>query len=472
MSHAKQDSPRIFGRLNVRTPTSNESTALNRRAHAPAVVLKDRHAFRFGEAYYELRIQALATLFSEMSEDQYDSTDKAQLHALVAQHVTNASRLLSRDITRDHSELLTLDLIDDLIGFGPLEHLLHRNEITDIMVIGPKLVYYEIRGRIYEAEIEFQDEAHLRSICQRIARRIGRRIDESSPMCDSRLPDGSRVNIVVPPLSIDGTALTIRKFQTQRLHFSGLVEMGALDEASVDLLKLLVRIRCNIIVVGGTGSGKTTLLNCLNQSLSSKERIVTCEDAAELQLQQRHIVRLETRTQNLEGAGEVNMRALVRNSLRMRPDRIIVGEVRGEEAFDFIQAMNTGHDGSMGTMHANSCIDALSRLEGLISLGAPSLPIRTIQQMMTSALDIIVEVRRFRDGSRRLSDILEIVGFDDQGIQTQSILEFVQNPIYDAESISGTYRHKKINSRRIRRKADHEGVTSELDRFSAQESNS
>lgn len=422
-----------------------------------------RNEFRFSPLYYEIRSATLALLFSELGEDQLDHHNHAELAERTANHVAIALGKLQITLKRRDAEQITHDLVDDLIGFGPLEDLLRQQAITDIMVLGPELVFFEEDGQIAEADIRFHDAAHLLAICQRIARRIGRRVDESSPMCDARLPDGSRVNIVVPPLAIDGTALTIRKFQKQRLNFSGLVKLGALDERCVSLLRLLVEIRCNIIVIGGTGSGKTTLLNCLNQSLSARERIVTCEDAAELQLQQRHVVRLETRSENLEGSGEIDMRALVRNSLRMRPDRIIVGEIRGEEAFDFIQAMNTGHDGSMGTMHANSSLDALSRLEGLISLGAPSLPVRTIQRMMTSALDVIIEVRRYPDGSRRLSDIIEITGFDDTGILTNSILEFDYSATENPTTAERGYRMHAVRSARIRRKAEHRAALLRLD---------
>lgn len=459
---------RAFGRRNP-----SGSAQQSERPHASEfgrASTTPRHAageaFRFSPVYYQIRATALSALFSELDDQQIDNEDRDLLLSRVAGQVVIATRQIGQHLERSQADLLTHDLLDDLVGFGPLEDVLQDSEVTDIMVVGPKRIFIEKHGRLHETAIEFQDDFHLLAICQRIARRIGRRIDESSPMCDARLPDGSRVNIIVPPLAIDGPSLTIRKFQTQRLSFAGLHALGALDERCIEFLNLLVQIRCNLIVIGGTGSGKTTFLNSLNQSLLVQERIVTCEDAAELQLQQRHIVRLETRSQNLEGTGEVPMRALIRNSLRMRPDRIIVGEVRGEEAFDFIQAMNTGHDGSMGTMHANSCEDALSRLEGLISLGAPSLPIRTIQKMMTSAIDVIIEVRRFRDGSRKLADIHEIVGLDAHGITSRSILTYRQDSPAELTPLSGTYAFYPITAHRILKKADHAGLLDKITRFS------
>lgn len=459
---------RTFGRRNSTESAqhSTQSRTLEIERSLPTPRYSGGEAFRFSPVYYELRAAALSALFSELDDQQIDNQDRNLLLSRVAEQVVIASRVRRQHLERNQADQLTRDLLDDLVGFGPLEDVLHDPDVTDIMVVGPKRIFIEKHGRLHETAIEFQDDFHLLAICQRIARRIGRRIDESSPMCDARLPDGSRVNIIVPPLAIDGPSLTVRKFQTQRLSFAGLRTLGALDEACIAFLNLLVRIRCNLMVVGGTGSGKTTFLNSLNQSLLVHERIVTCEDAAELQLQQRHIVRLETRSQNLEGTGEVTMRALIRNSLRMRPDRIIVGEVRGEEAFDFIQAMNTGHDGSMGTMHANSCEDALSRLEGLISLGAPSLPIRTIQKMMTSAIDIIIEVRRFRDGSRKLADIHEIIGLDEHGIKTRSVLTFKQDPTEDMTALSGSYAFFPITAHRILKKADHAGLLDAITRFS------
>jgi pilus assembly protein CpaF len=260
------------------------------------------------------------------------------------------------------------------------------------------------------------------NICQRIVSQVGRRVDESSPICDARLPDGSRVNVIAPPLSIDGPALTIRKFKKDKLTLEQIVKFGAISPEGAQILQIIGRVRCNVVISGGTGSGKTTLLNCLTRYIDTDERIITCEDAAELQLQQPHVVRLETRPPNLEGQGQITMRDLVRNCLRMRPERIIVGEVRGPEAFDLLQAMNTGHDGSMGTLHANSPRECLSRIESMITMGGYALPSRTIREMVCSSVDVIVQAQRLRDGSRRITHITEVMGMEGDVIITQDLV--------------------------------------------------
>jgi pilus assembly protein CpaF len=285
-------------------------------------------------------------------------------------------------------------------------------------------VYIEVAGKIQKTGIRFRDNQQLLNICQRIVSQIGRRVDESSPICDARLPDGSRVNAIVPPLAIDGPALTIRKFKKDKLTLDQLVKFGTITPQGADILKIIGRVRVNSLVSGGTGSGKTTLLNCLTQFIDDDERIITCEDAAELQLQQPHVVRLETRPPNLEGEGQVTMRDLVKNCLRMRPERIIVGEVRGPEAFDLLQAMNTGHDGSMGTLHANSPREALSRLESMITMGGFSLPSRTIREMIVSSVDVVIQAARLRDGSRRITHITEVMGMEGDVIVTQDLFVY------------------------------------------------
>jgi len=264
----------------------------------------------------------------------------------------------------------------------------------------------------------------LMNICQRIVSQVGRRVDESSPICDARLPDGSRVNVIAPPLSIDGPTLTIRKFKKEKLTFDQLVNFGTITSDGAEILKIIARVRCNILISGGTGSGKTTLLNCLTRHIDTDERIITCEDAAELQLQQPHVVRLETRPPNIEGEGEITMRDLVKNCLRMRPERIIVGEVRGPEAFDLLQAMNTGHDGSMGTLHANTPREAMSRLESMITMGGFTLPSRTIREMISGSIDVILQVSRLRDGSRRITHVTEVTGTEGDVITTQDIFVY------------------------------------------------
>ncbi|MDO8534948.1 MAG: CpaF family protein, partial [Xanthobacteraceae bacterium] len=282
----------------------------------------------------------------------------------------------------------------------------------------------EVGGKVEETDIRFRDNTQLLNVCQRIVSQVGRRVDESSPICDARLPDGSRVNVIAPPLAIDGTILTIRKFKKDKLTLEQLMKSGTISPMGGELLKVIGRCRVNTLISGGTGSGKTTLLNCLTRYIDDDERIITCEDAAELQLQQPHVVRLESRPPNLEGEGEVKMRDLVRNCLRMRPERIIVGEVRGPEAFDLLQAMNTGHDGSMGTLHANSPREALSRLESMITMGGFQLPPRTIREMVVASIDVIIQVARLRDGSRRVTHITEVVGMEGEVVTTQDLFVY------------------------------------------------
>jgi pilus assembly protein CpaF len=321
----------------------------------------------------------------------------------------------------EQEELLE-DICNDVLGYGPLEPLLARDDIADIMVNGSKNVYIEVNGRVEQTGIRFRDNQQLLNICQRIVSQVGRRVDESSPICDARLPDGSRVNVIAPPLSIDGTALTIRKFKKDKLTLDQIMKFGAISPAGAEVLKIIGRVRCNVIISGGTGSGKTTLLNCLTNYVDREERVITCEDSAELQLQQPHVVRLETRPPNLEGEGEVTMRDLVKNCLRMRPERIIVGEVRGPEVFDLLQAMNTGHDGSMGTIHSNSPRECLNRMESMIAMGGYTLPQRTVREIIVGSVDVIIQAARLRDGSRRITHITEVIGMEGDVIITQDLV--------------------------------------------------
>ncbi len=323
----------------------------------------------------------------------------------------------------EQEELLD-DICNDVLGYGPLEPLLGRDDIADIMVNGAAKTYIEVKGKIQLTNVRFRDNAQLMNICQRIVSQVGRRVDDASPICDARLIDGSRVNVIAPPLALDGPALTIRKFRKDKLRLDDLVKFSSISQAGAEVLKIIGRVRCNVLISGGTGSGKTTLLNCLTNYIDTDERVITCEDAAELQLQQPHVVRLETRPPNLEGSGAVSMRELVKNCLRMRPERIIVGEVRGPEAFDLLQAMNTGHDGSMGTLHANSPREALGRLESMITMGGFSLPSRTIRDMIVSSVDVIVQAARLRDGSRRITHITEVLGMEGDVITTQDVIVY------------------------------------------------
>jgi pilus assembly protein CpaF len=376
------------------------------------------------EDYYQIK----STIFNAL----IDTIDLAQL----AQLDPESAREEIRDIVNEiisikavvmsiaEQEHLLQDICNDVLGYGPLEPLLARDDIADIMVNGAARVFIEVGGKVQLTNIRFRDNAQLMNICQRIVSQVGRRVDESSPICDARLLDGSRVNVIGPPLSLDGPTLTIRKFKKDKLKLEDLVKFGSINPAGAKVLQVIGRSRCNVLISGGTGSGKTTLLNTLTAFIDAEERIVTCEDAAELQLQQPHVVRLETRPPNLEGQGQITMRDLVRNCLRMRPERIIVGEVRGPEAFDLLQAMNTGHDGSMGTLHANSPREAMSRLESMITMGGFSLPLRTIREMIVGSIDVIIQAERLRDGSRRITKITEIVGTEGEVVITQDLLTY------------------------------------------------
>ncbi|MDJ0969940.1 MAG: CpaF family protein [Kiloniellales bacterium] len=315
-------------------------------------------------------------------------------------------------------------LLDDMLGLGPLEPLLADELVTDIMVNGPKQTYVERGGKLEMTDVVFRNNEHLLNVSRRIVSQIGRRVDESTPMVDARLLDGSRVNIIIPPLAIDGASISIRKFAKKGITLDIMAQQGNISEKMCAVLKVAARSRLNILISGGTGSGKTTLLNALSQMIDQGERIVTIEDAAELQLQQPHVVRLETRPANLEGEGEVTMRDLVKNSLRMRPDRIILGEVRSAEAVDMLQAMNTGHDGSLGTVHANRPREALTRLENMVGMAGINLPSKAVRTQIAAALDIIVQISRMRDGVRRVTSIAEVVGMEGDVITTQELFNF------------------------------------------------
>jgi pilus assembly protein CpaF len=319
---------------------------------------------------------------------------------------------------------ISSEIADDILGYGPLEPLLRDVDVTEIMVNGPDLIYVERSGRLFEVDARFNDEAHLRRTIDKIVGRVGRRVDESTPMVDARLPDGSRINAIIPPLAVDGSLLTIRKFSAEPLTVDDLVAFGSLPRSVAEFLRACVQARLNILVSGGTGAGKTTTLNVLSAFIPNDERIVTIEDAAELQLHQQHVLRLESRPANIEGKGEVRIRDLVRNSLRMRPDRIVVGEVRDAAALDMLQAMNTGHDGSISTVHSNSPRDSLSRMETMVLLAGVDLPVRAIREQVSSAVDLIVHQSRFRDGGRRITHVTEVVGMEGEVITLQDLFVF------------------------------------------------
>ena len=376
------------------------------------------------DEYNLLRASVFEALLDSIDVAQISKLSNDQARAEIATVVDEILSAKKTPLSAAEQENLLADICNDVLGYGPLEPLLARDDIADIMVNGPNRVFIEVNGKVEETSIRFRDGVQLLNVCQRIVNQVGRRVDEASPICDARLPDGSRVNIISTPLSVDGTTLTIRKFRKDRLTLDDLVRFGSISPAGAEILRIIGRVRCNVVVSGGTGSGKTTLLNCLTRAIDVDERIVTCEDAAELQLQQPHVVRLETRPRNLEGEGEVTMRDLVKNCLRMRPDRIIVGEVRGPEAFDLLQAMNTGHDGSMGTLHANSPREALSRIESMISMGGSALPPRTIREMIATSIDVVVQAARLRDGSRRITRITEVTGMEEDVLVTQDLMVY------------------------------------------------
>jgi pilus assembly protein CpaF len=376
---------------------------------------------RRSDSYYETKGTIFGALIEAIDLGQLAKLDADSAREEIRDIVNEIIAIKNIVMSISEQEDLLDDICNDVLGYGPLEPLLARDDIADIMVNGSGTVYIEVSGKIQKTGIRFRDNQQLLNICQRIVSQVGRRVDESSPICDARLPDGSRVNAIVPPLAIDGPALTIRKFKKDKLTLEQLVKFGSISPEGSEILKVIGRCRVNTLISGGTGSGKTTLLNCLTRYIDDDERIVTCEDAAELQLQQPHVVRLETRPPNLEGEGQITMRDLVRNCLRMRPERIIVGEVRGQEAFDLLQAMNTGHDGSMGTLHANTPREALSRLESMITMGGYSLPSRTIREMICASIDVVIQAARLRDGSRRITHVTEVMGLEGDVIITQDI---------------------------------------------------
>ncbi|UIJ70486.1 CpaF family protein [Aurantimonas sp. HBX-1] len=391
---------------------------------APAVAVARATPDARSEDYYALKRQAFAALVETIDVAQLSNMGTEQAQKEIGEVLHDILRAKKIVMSKTEQRDLFKDICNDVLGYGPLEPLLARDDISDIMVNGADTVYIEVGGKIVRTDVRFRDNQQLLNVCQRIVSQVGRRVDESSPICDARLADGSRVNVIAPPLAIDGPTLTIRKFKKDKLTLDQLVRFGTITPEGARILEIIGRVRCNVIVSGGTGSGKTTLLNCLTAYIEPDERVITCEDAAELQLQQPHVVRLETRPANLEGEGAVTMRDLVKNCLRMRPERIIVGEVRGPEAFDLLQAMNTGHDGSMGTLHANTPREAISRIESMITMGGYTLPSKTIRDMIVSSVDVIVQAARLRDGSRRITHITEVLGLEGDVVITQDLFVY------------------------------------------------
>ncbi len=387
------------------------------------------------EFYARIRQVVFGTIDVSTALTQKAEDMRREVDAIIAETV----RTEDLPVTTAEQRLMGQEILHDMFGVGPIEPLLQDESVNDIMVNGPDQVYVERYGKLELTALKFRDNAHVVNVAQRIASSVGRRVDESSPMVDARLPDGSRVNVVLPPLAIDGASISIRKFSRKDLTLPRLAARGSMSSAMSRVLEIAASCRMNMIVSGGTGSGKTTLLNALSRYISSDERIVTIEDAAELQLQQPHVVRLETRPASIEGTGQVTQGDLVRNALRMRPDRIILGETRGGEALDVLQAMNTGHDGSMTTLHANNPRDALTRLESMVMMANGNLPLFTIRRQIASAVNIIVQIERMRDGSRKITEITELAGMEGETVIMQELFKFDYDASSYEEQVRGSF---------------------------------
>ncbi len=372
-----------------------------------------------------LKNRAQESLFARLGSRLYDSSlSEEQLRGLVLEELGRVMEAERIPMSAGERHRMVAEVSNDVLGYGPIEQFLLDDAVTEVMVNADDAIYVEREGRLHRTDARFFSEEHLRRVIERVVSQVGRRIDESSPMVDARLPDGSRVNAVIPPLAVDGPALTIRKFSKDPYQVNDLIRFETLTAEMADLLRACVEGRLNILITGGTGTGKTTLLNVLSSLIPSTDRIVTIEDAVELQLHQDHVIRLEARPPNIEGKGQITIRDLVRNSLRMRPDRIIVGEVRGGETLDMLQAMNTGHDGSLSTVHANTPRDAISRLETMVLMAGMDLPVRAIREQVASAIDLIVHLTRLRDGSRRVTHVTEVTGMEGEVVTLQDVFTF------------------------------------------------
>ena len=417
--------------------------AVAQSAGAPAPVAEAAAAPRSettSASYYNFKKQLHHLLLTRMDLSSIESLSPEQLQTQLSTVLWALIQEEALPLNATEKQRLVADLQNEIMGLGPLEPLMADSAISEIMVNGHEHIFVERGGRIVKTDTRFNDDAHLMKIIDKIVSRVGRRIDESTPMADARLPDGSRVNAIIPPLALDGPVLTIRRFAVVPLQMSDLLKKNALTPAMAELLSALVKVKCNIVISGGTGSGKTTLLNILSGFTPHNERIITIEDTAELQLQQSHVIRLETRPPNIEGKGEISMRALVKNSLRMRPDRIVLGEVRGGEVIDMLQAMNTGHDGSLTTIHANTPRDALGRLENLVGMGGINLPIKALRQLISASIHIVVQASRLTDGSRKITSIQEISGMEGDVITAQEIFSYERTGTAADGSVIGRFK--------------------------------
>jgi pilus assembly protein CpaF len=399
------------------------------------------------QSFQEMKSRLHRTLINRMDLTKLQTLTQEQVHAEVSRLAEAVLAQEAMPLSVSERERLVSDVQHELFGLGPLEPLLKDPTISDILVNSHKTIYIERRGKIERTNVQFKDDEHLMRVIERIVSSVGRRIDESSPMVDARLQDGSRVNAIIPPLSIDGPVVSIRRFGSDPLKMQMLIDYNALTKDIADMLQMVVTARLNILISGGTGAGKTTLLNALSAYIPENERIVTIEDSAELQLQQPHVVRLETRPPNIEGRGEVTQRDLVKNALRMRPDRIVIGEVRGGEAIDMLQAMNTGHDGSLTTVHANTPRDALARLETMIQMTGMRLSDRAMRQQIASALNLVVQVARMSDGTRRVTSISEVTGMEGETITMQEIFQYEKQGVDKEGTVLGRFRPTGIRPR-------------------------
>ena len=428
------------------------------------VTVGDAGAFANRDSQTDLKVELHKRLLDLINLQALDQMSRAQIEAEVGDIVYEELTKQNHALNNAERKALVSDVLDELLGLGPIEPLLKDPTITDILINGASQVFVERYGVLETSPVRFKDERHLLRIIQKIVSAVGRRIDESSPMVDARLADGSRVNAIVPPLAIDGASMSIRKFARVPISMDRLIEIGSVPASVAEVLKAIVKARRNVLISGGTGSGKTTMLNAMSAFIDGRERIVTIEDSAELQLQQEHVVRLETRPPNIEGRGEISQRELVKNALRMRPDRIIVGEVRAGEAFDMLQAMNTGHDGSMTTVHANTARDALSRIEQMIGMSGIDIPARAARSQIASAINVVIQVGRLSDGRRKILSVSELTGMEGEVVTMQEIFRFRQTGVSPEGQVLGKFEATGIRPKFIEQVIAH-GVSLSADLF-------